>query len=243
MATVREWSSDDSDDDDWGDDDGDDDDDVGTAADEDGPLSAEVVVAHVGRGSWGEVAQALEDGYAVNATNGYGDSILTAAARVGHLPTMALALARGASVNLQDVNGQTALLWAAFCGRFAALHLLLAAGADVNLATYDGRTPAIVLARHGRGREAGGEVAMCMKALLEVRELELGPSVTYEGSTVEQWAASRGHDVLVDMVQTEVCCVRDTASVCVSVRLCAGVRACGRACERTTAGQPVQAFV
>ncbi len=47
---------------------------------------------NVGRGSWGEVAQALEDGYAVNATNGYGDSILTAAARVGHLTTMALAL-------------------------------------------------------------------------------------------------------------------------------------------------------
>jgi ankyrin repeat protein len=82
----------------------------------------------------------LEGNYSINSSNSSGITLLIAASRRGHAPTIQLLLDKGAMPDQSDNTGMTALMHVAEQGRVKAMRCLLKAGASLHARDNTGDT-------------------------------------------------------------------------------------------------------
>ena len=131
-----------------------------------------------------------------NATDEFGRTLLSLAARIGNEIVVRALLESGmAEVESKDKSGQTPLSWAAMYGHKAVVKLLLETGkVDVESKDMYGRTPLSEAAsKAGNGYEA------VVKLLLETGRADV-ESKDKNGQTPLSWAAKNGHKAVVKLL-------------------------------------------
>ena len=131
-----------------------------------------------------------------NATDEFGRTLLSLAARIGNEIVVRALLESGmAEVESKDKSGQTPLSWAAMYGHKAVVKLLLETGkVDVESKDMYGRTPLSEAAsKAGNGYEA------VVKLLLETGRADVESKDNY-GQTPLSWAAKNGHKAVVKLL-------------------------------------------
>jgi len=78
----------------------------------------------------GVLLQEIDDGYDVNSTNEYGDTLVLLAASNGHTGLVRGLVARGADVNRRNQRGLSPVVAAASRGHHDVVSALVRAGAD-----------------------------------------------------------------------------------------------------------------
>jgi Ankyrin repeats (3 copies)/Ankyrin repeats (many copies) len=87
-----------------------------------------------------KIRKLLAAGADVDTPDGYGCTVLMAAARSGNTDVVKALIGHKATANTQDHRGWTALMWAAHQGSTGIVDALLTAGADVTMQNQGGRT-------------------------------------------------------------------------------------------------------
>jgi hypothetical protein len=145
---------------------------------------------------WDRVAQALDEGYPVNARAGHmGFTLLHRAASYGHMPTLLRLLTAGADVDVRDNNGKSPMHFAAICFSTLTLAALVKAGADGNARDSNLESPLFFA--------VAGSLP-CTYYLLSLPQVEVA-ATNEDGETAESRARAVRCFGAADAVRTEVC--------------------------------------
>lgn len=172
------------------------------------------------QGNIQEVAKYLDLGLDANTTGPQGQTILMAAARLGHMEIVRLLLARKANPNRQTPTGDTALMlaslgghaaivqvlaengaelsrrgwaplhYAAYGGSAAVVRFLLDRGADKNAVAPNWDTPLLLAVRNGR-------VPAARELLLDNADVS---HRSQKGETALALAKAKGHGEMVELL-------------------------------------------